>query len=197
LVFGSHNVDLDQKTKEFDRTGLISELFRRTDIVRFDCQGSCDFHTLRKRGVSMCFEGLTLFRKSQEYGYDICETTSKLDVSLPYIPSGVVTTDTALQIEKSLQVVMEDARRTKATILIIVGHNFAELSSNSQWQQQSTDEFARILLRVLVQDLRRHGNSSFEFISIVVDQQFDYEQYISIFKDWEDKNIQNSRQDFV
>ena len=143
----------------------------------------------------MCFEGVTLFRRSQRSGYDLCDTTSKLDVLLPYIPSGVVTTDTSPQIEKSLQVVMEDARRTKATVLIIVGHNFQELSSNSQWQQQSTDEFARILLRVLTHDLRRHGNSSLEFVSIVVDQQFDYEQYISIFKDWEEKNIQDSRQD--
>jgi hypothetical protein len=193
LVFGTHSVDLDQKTKEFGRTGLIAELFRRTDIVRFDCQGSCDFRTLRKRGGSMCFEGLTLFRKSQRNGYDLCETTSKLDVSLPYIPSGVVTTDTAPQIEKSLQVAIEEARKTKATVLIIVGHNFEELSP--QWQQQSATEFARILLRVLLQDLRRHANSSLELISIVVDQQFDHEQYTSIFKDWKEKNIRDNRQD--
>ena len=71
----------------------------------------------------MCFEGVTLFRGSQKNGYELCDTTSKLDVLLPYIPSGVITTDTAPQIEKSLQVAIEDARKTKATMLIIVGHN--------------------------------------------------------------------------
>jgi len=178
LVFGMNYNDFGRKTKEFEQTGLISELYRRTDFVRFDCQSSCDFSTLHESGASMCFEGVTLFRKSQEYGYDSCETTSKLDVLLPYIPSGSVTSDAERQIEKSLQAVMEDVRRTKATFLIVVGHDFAGL--DPQWQQQSSDAFARILLRVLVWDLKRYGNPSLEFISIVVGQQFDYNQYGSL-----------------
>jgi hypothetical protein len=163
--------------------------------MRFDCRGNYDFRTLRKKGGSMCFEGVTLLRGSQKGGYELCDTTSKLDVLLVYIPSGVITTDTAPHIEKSLQVAIEDARRTKATILIIVGYNFKGLNMRSEWQQQSANEFARILLRVLLQDLRRHANSPFELICIVVDKQIDREQYISIFKDWKEKNIRDSRQD--
>jgi hypothetical protein len=93
LVSGMNYNELGTKTKEFEQKGLISELYRRTDFVRFDCQRGCDFSTIREMGANMCFEGVTLFRKSQEFGYDSCETTSKLDVLLPHVPSGPVTSD--------------------------------------------------------------------------------------------------------
>jgi len=195
LVCGTHVIDIDQKAVEPDQTGLIAELFRRTDIMRFDCRSNYNARTLLKKGGIVCFGGVTLFRGSQKGGYELCDTTSKLDVILPYVPSGVVTTDTAPQIEKSLQVAIEDARKAKATILIIVGYNFKGLNMRSEWQQQSADEFARILLYVLLQDMSQHGDSPFELISIVVDDQTDHEFYTMMFRDWTERNIRDSHKD--
>ena len=139
----------------------------------------------------MCFRGATLFRGAQEGGYERYDTMSKVDIILPYIPSGMVTTDSELQIEKSLQVAIEGARKTKTAVLIIIGYNFNGMNLRSEWQQQSACAFARILLHVLLQDMNQHEGSSFELISIVVDDQKDQDLYATVFKEWIDRNIQD------
>jgi len=194
-VCGTHVIDIDRKAVEPDQTGLIAEVFRRTDIMRFDCRNNHNARTLLRKGGIMYFGGVTLFRGSQKGGYELCDTTSKLDIILPYVPSGVVTTETGPQIEKSLQVAIEDARKAKATVLIIVGYNFTGLNLRSEWQQQSASEFARILLYVLLQDMNQHDGSPFELIGIVVDDQNDHDLYTMVFREWMERNIRDSHKD--
>jgi hypothetical protein len=102
---------------------------------------------------------------------------------------------TGPQIEKSLQVAIEDARKAKATVLVIVGYNFTGLNLRSEWQQQSASEFARILLHVLLQDMNQHDGSSFELIGIVVDDQKEHDLYTTVFREWMERNIQDNSKD--
>jgi len=152
MVYGTHITDIGSKANETGQTGVIAELFRRTDIMRFDCQSRHSAYTLLRKGGIMFFGGATIFRGAQEVGDEQYDTMSKADIIVPYIPSGMVTTDTELQIEKSLQVAIEGARKTKTAVLIIVGYNFTGTNLRSEWQQYSACAFARILLHVLLQD---------------------------------------------
>ena len=109
---------------------------------------------------------------------------------MPHIPPGIITTNSGLQIEKSLQIAIESARSAKSAALIIVGYNFVEMKLRSEWQQQSACSFAQILLKVLLQDMNRHDGSSFELIIIIVDDQEAQTLYDLTFKSWIDKNSQ-------
>ena len=70
MVCGTHITDIGSKAVEPGQTGVIAELFRRTDIMRFDYQSRHSAHTLLGKGGIMFFGGATLFRGAQEFGYE-------------------------------------------------------------------------------------------------------------------------------